>query len=121
MVAITPLGCTLNGGYFGFVAYGDASVPANNSSNSLINCTISNYYVYSAYNYYQVEIFSEEIFSSALPEPPSVHFMVFMYQHTKPVNRKNRIRKGFEGNQAVHLLHIVFTLPEMLQSVKSTG
>jgi len=31
----------------------------------------------------RVEIFSEEIFSSALPEPPSVHFMVFMYQHAE--------------------------------------
>ncbi|RYZ53406.1 MAG: right-handed parallel beta-helix repeat-containing protein, partial [Sphingobacteriales bacterium] len=45
--------CTTEGGYFGFAFYGLSSAMAGNANNSIINCTVRNYYVYGSYNYYQ--------------------------------------------------------------------
>jgi parallel beta-helix repeat protein len=97
----TFTGCTLNGGYFGFVAYGDGSNAANNANNSLINCTISNYYVYGAYNYYQSgNTFRGNIFERPTRTTISTFYGVYVSTSRNLLIEKNRIRRGFEGNIA---------------------
>ncbi|MBL0340945.1 MAG: right-handed parallel beta-helix repeat-containing protein [Bacteroidetes bacterium] len=46
-------GCTVSGGYFGFVFYGDGSSYTTNSNNNIVNCTILDSYLYGIYHYYQ--------------------------------------------------------------------
>ncbi|MBK9423969.1 MAG: T9SS type A sorting domain-containing protein [Bacteroidetes bacterium] len=76
-------------------------VPANNSSNSLINCTINNYYIYGAYNYYQSgNIFRGNIFERPTRTTISTFYGIYVSTCRNLLIEKNRIRKGFEGNQA---------------------
>jgi len=97
-------GCTVNGGYMGIVFYGDGVSYLNNFNNSIVNCTVQDYYLYGSYNYYQGgSTISRNIFQRPTRSSGTLttgYGVMLTTGCTDILVEKNRVRNMFGTNPA---------------------
>jgi hypothetical protein len=93
----TFTGCTLFSGYFGVVHYGLTGNPFN-SNNSLINCSITDWYVYGVYTYYSKNF---TVSGCSINRPTRTNitttYPLFSNYDQGALYEKNRVSNLFDG------------------------
>ncbi len=92
-------GCTMIGGYYGAIVYGNSVAPYN-LNNTIQNCTVRDFYMYGIYNYYcQNTVISKNIVERPNRTNPTAGYGIYLGSGSlNCLVEKNRVRKLFDGN-----------------------